>query len=205
MVTLSSFYTPSLLPTRQLHSWTWWIAFYFEYLESFVSGYQDNILVYITHKDQHLKHLRCVLGKLCNPKRYEKLSNFEFKKMTVEYIRNNMIAEGISFEVQKFDAMLSWRTLKNKTDVQAFLRLVNDYKRLFKNYYAIPKPLTKVEWSEEQLESFEALKKCVNTTPVLRHFDPKLPTLTSTGTSEHAIGAVVEHFENNGKWLVGFS
>ena len=64
---------------------------------------------------------------------------------------------------------------KDVPRLRAFLGLANYYRRFVHNFSVIAKPLTQLtrtgqdwEWGPAQDEAFEALKKALGSTPVLR-------------------------------------
>lgn len=181
-----------------------------EYLDKFVLVYLDDILIYSKNMDEHIRHIRLIFDQLRSHKLYGKLSKCEFLRSRVEYLGHMVSAEGVSVEEQKVKAITNWETPKSKTDVQAFLGLVNYYRRFIKNCSGISKPLTVLcgknpfQWGREQNLAFQNLKSAITNTPVLRHFDPNLPIRVTTDASQYALGAVLEQVENSTARPVAF-
>lgn len=50
------------------------------------------------------------------------------------------------------------------------------------------------------IQAFDRLKQAFVTTPVLRHFDVKLPIQVETNASEHAIGRILCQQNKDGYW-----
>lgn len=172
-----------------------------EFIDVFVLAYLDDILIYSQTIEEHVTHLRAVLLKLRETKLFAKLSKCEFASNSVEYLGHVVSARGISPEEAKIQAIREWPTPKNKTDVQAFLGLLNFYRKFLKGFATIAKPLTVLTgkepfvWESSQQTAFVELKKLVSTAPVLRMFDPSLPITVSTDASGIGIGAVLEQTE----------
>ena len=175
---------------------------FLDYLDRFVLVYLDDILVFSNTIEEHAIHLRMVLSRLRRNKLYGKLSKCEFAKSKVEYLGHIIGNEGISMDYEKVKVIVNWSVPQKKSDVQAFLGMVNYYRKFIKNCSSIAKPLTLLvgnnpfEWNAEQQESFELLKKAVTSAPVLRQYDPDLPIIVTTDASQYAIGAVLEQIEN---------
>ena len=80
--------------------------------------------------------------------------------------------DGLSPEDIKTKAIRYWPIPRNKTDVQAFLGLVNFYRRFLKDAATIAKPLTVLTgntpfvWTETEQRSFDRLKTLMSEAPV---------------------------------------
>ena len=59
---------------------------FMEYLDKFVVGYLDDILVYSKNKEEHDEHLQLVLEKLREHQLYAKFSKCEFWRPEVTYL-----------------------------------------------------------------------------------------------------------------------
>ena len=181
-----------------------------DYLHSFVLVYLDDILVYSKNLEEHLEHLQRVLLRLRKHKLYGKLSKCEFAQKKVEYLGHVVGPEGVSMEAEKVQAILEWEEPTRKVDVQAFLGLVNYYRRFIKDCSKLAKPLTSLcgnttfEWKKAQHESFKELKAAVTKAPVLRHFNSELPITVTTDASQFAIDAVLEQEEDGKSRPVAF-
>ncbi|MBW0508082.1 hypothetical protein O181_047797 [Austropuccinia psidii MF-1] len=56
----------------------------------------------------------------------------------------------------------------------------------------------------EALSNFQLLKEDFNTSPILSHFNPSLPTIVETDASDYALGAVLSQVNDSGKNLIAF-
>jgi hypothetical protein len=70
--------------------------------------------------------------------------------------------------------VLNWMPPTNVSEVQSFLGLVGYYRRFIKDFSKVAKPMTKLleknkafQWTEECQTSFEELKKCLTSAPML--------------------------------------
>ena len=99
----------------------------------------------------------------------------------------------------KVQTLLEWAPVTNVTAVQSFLGFAsNFYQRFIEGFSKICKPLTdftkkdiRWQWTEQAQNAFEMLKRRFTTSPILRHFDPALPTVMETDASDFAIGAML--------------
>ena len=181
-----------------------------EYIDNFVMVYLDDILIFSRTIEEHSQHLKLVLNKLREEQLYAKLSKCEFAKKSIEYLGHIVSPDGLSLEEQKTKAIKDWPTPKSQRDVQSFLGLLNFYRRFFKDFAMIAKPLTNLtgkapfQWGDPEQQSFVTLKHLVTTAPVLRMFDPSLPTFVVTDASAVGIGAVLEQEVNNVRQPVAY-
>jgi len=181
-----------------------------EYLDDFICVYLDDILVYSENLDEHLRHLRLALDKLRLHKLYAKLRKCQLAETTVDYLGHVISADGFSMENEKVNASRTWTTPQSKKDVQSFLGIVNFYRRFIRDMAEIAVPLTRLtgnidfEWSADADASFQRLKVLATCAPVLRGFDKRNPIYVSTEASDHAIGAVLEQDDGQGRRPVAF-
>jgi hypothetical protein len=98
----------------------------------------------------------------------------------------------------KLSAISTWPAPKSVHEVRVFLGLANFYRRFIKNFSKIASPITsllkkhrKFHWDSAAQAALEQLKTAFTTAPILRHFDPTLPTVVEADASEYALGAVV--------------
>jgi len=98
----------------------------------------------------------------------------------------------------KVQTLLEWTPPMNVMAVQSFLGFANFYRRFIKGFSKICKPLTDLtkkgirwQWTEEAQNAFEMLKRWFTMAPLLKHFDPALPTVMETDASDFAIVAVL--------------
>ena len=174
-----------------------------EYIDQFVMAYLDDILIFSNTLEEHVKHLRLVLAKLREHKLFAKSSKCEFAKHSVEYLGHVVTPDGLSPEITKTKAIHDWPTPRCQKYVQSFLGLLNFYRRFFKDFATKAKPLTNLTgkapftWGPPEQDSFDTLKRLVASAPILRIFDPNLPTFVTTDASAIGIGAVLEQEVDN--------
>ena len=103
---------------------------------------------------------------------------------------------------QKVSAVKEWPTPQSTADVCTFLGLASYYRRYIQNFSNITKPLheltqknVKFVWSQEHIESFNALKDKLVQAPVLTYPQFKqdsAPFILQTDASSVGLGAVLE-------------
>ncbi|MBW0494709.1 hypothetical protein O181_034424 [Austropuccinia psidii MF-1] len=58
--------------------------------------------------------------------------------------------------------------------------------------------------NEEALSQFQILKEAFTITPILPHFNPSLPTIAETDTSDYALVAVLSQVNESGQQPISF-
>ncbi|XP_057538116.1 uncharacterized protein LOC130815644 [Amaranthus tricolor] len=168
------------------------------YLDKFVVIFIDDILVYSKDREEHQEHLRFVLQTLRENKLYAKLSKCEFWLDKVSFLGHFVSKEGISVDPVKVEAVRSWPSPKNVTEVRSFLGLAGYYRRFVKDFSRIARPMTslmkkekKFEWTDECEQAFMTLKERLTTAPVLTLPDPKLDYTVYSDASKKGLGCVL--------------
>jgi hypothetical protein len=144
------------------------------YLDKFVVVFIDDILVYSSDRDEHVRHLKAVLQTLREEKLYAKLSKCEFWLDRVCFLGHVISSAGISVDPQKVEAVVNWSRPKTVTEVRSFLGMAGYYRRFVEGFSKIAVPLTQLThkgarfvWSEACEESFQELKQRLVSAPVL--------------------------------------
>ena len=167
-------------------------------LDVYVLIYLDDILIYDDDIEEHRKHVREVLRRLCKVGLYANPVKCFFHTDTVEYLGYILSPGGLTMDSAKVQVILDWPMPRKVKDVQSFLGFANFYRRFIYNYAELVLPLTRltrknIPWSfsEECQKSFDALKQAFTTTPVLTHWIPDTQVTVETDASDYAIAAIL--------------
>ncbi|KAK9693952.1 Reverse transcriptase (RNA-dependent DNA polymerase) [Popillia japonica] len=188
-----------------------------------ISVFLGDIKITGPNTQEHLKRLEMVLQRL---EKYNLSVNLEksvFLADEIQYCGYTISKKGIHKVKEKIDAIENVAVPQNKSQVRAFVGLVNYYRRFLQkpqnksqvrafvglvNYYRrflqnasdILHPLNNLlqnnvpfRWTKECKRCFENVKKQMQTSNVLCHFDPKLPLILATDASQYGVGAVLSH------------
>jgi len=167
------------------------------YLRKFVVVFFDDILVYSKSLQEHLKHLRAVLGVLQQHNLYAKMSKCHFGCHEVDYLGYVICEEGVKADPSKIEAMLNWPVPKNLKSLRVFLGLTGYYRKFVKGYGGITAPLTNLlrkdafKWGEKAELAFNSLKQAMTTPPVLGMPDFTKTFIIECDASGEGIGAVL--------------
>ena len=98
-----------------------------EYLDKFVLVFLDNVLIYSANPQDHVDHLRKVLGKLREHQLFAKASKCEILKTSVEFFGQQIYRGGMTPGEAKLKAVQDWATPQDVKGIRSFLGFVNNY------------------------------------------------------------------------------
>ncbi|MBW0592524.1 hypothetical protein O181_132239, partial [Austropuccinia psidii MF-1] len=167
-------------------------------LDIFVAVYLDDIMVFSSSEEEHVKHVATVLQRLRNNNLFSKASKCVFYASSVEYLGYVASSNCLKMDSSKFQQILNWPQPKNIKALQYFRGFYNFYFSFIKNYSKRITTLTSLLkkdspfiFNEEALSQFQIHKESFTTSPIISHFNPSLPTIVETDASDYALGAVL--------------
>ena len=98
------------------------------YLDQFVVVFVDDILIYSQSEWEHEGHLRIVLQLLRDHQLYVKFSKCEFWLTEVRFLGHVVSASGVSVDLEKVEAVMSWERPKSVFEIRSFLGLAGYYR-----------------------------------------------------------------------------
>ena len=162
--------------------------------------YFDDILVFTSSLEEHLKALSLVF------ERFEKYNvkvngaKCQFYKGNVEYLGHNLSSEGIRPLSNKVDGILNATTPTNVSELKSFLGMLNYYGKFLPNLSIEMKPLYNLlhhdvnwNWRKECKKAFEMAKRMISGDNVLVHYNPQLPLILGVDASHYSLCAVLSH------------
>ena len=118
---------------------------------------------------------------------------------SVEYLGHKVDKHGLHTVPEKMRAIVEAPHPKTVQELVSFLGLLNYYK-FNPNLASLIHPLNKLlkhevkwEWSESYVTAIEMAKKCLISSPLLVHFNSKLPIKLATDASSYGLGTVLSH------------
>lgn len=101
----------------------------------------DNILVYNTSWESHMKQLKHAFSILQSSWLYAKRTKCTFAVKSIKYLAHS-INKGVEMDVHKVEAIKEWPISKIIKDLRNFLGLARYYRKFIKGFGIISKPLT---------------------------------------------------------------
>lgn len=103
-------------------------SIFFDILDKYVTAYLDDILVFSSNWEDHIKHVREVLTRLRRAQLNLDIDKSEFFVHEVKYLGVIISQNGVSMDPSKIQAIQEWKQPSSVLDVQSFLGFVNHYR-----------------------------------------------------------------------------
>ncbi|KAL5604648.1 uncharacterized protein BROUX77_004834 [Berkeleyomyces rouxiae] len=173
------------------------------------SAYLDDVVIYSSDsRKEHRDLVRQIIRALGDAGLQLDWDKSEFESPSIKYL--GFIVEpgsGIRADPDKVKAIQEWEAPTSVRGVRSFLGFANFYRCFVSEYSTIAAPLTRLtkkdqpfKWEDEQLRSFEALKKALVSAPLLATFDPDLPTIVEADASGWALGGSLRQQGADSLW-----
>ncbi|MBW0543453.1 hypothetical protein O181_083168 [Austropuccinia psidii MF-1] len=154
-----------------------------DFLDIFVVVYLDDIMVFSSSEEEHVKHVASVLQRLRDNNLFAKASKSNLQLSSAQEHQSSSIFSWL------FQFQLSFhQKLLQKNNCSHFPSQKDS-------------PLN---FNEKALSQFQILKEAFNTAPILSHFNPSLQTIVETESSDYSWGAVLSQVNDSGKNPIAF-
>ena len=139
-----------------------------------------------------------MLDILRQQKLYCRLHKCQFNQSEISYLGHLVSEEGIRPDPEGIEKVKSWPTPQCVKHVQQFLGLANYFRKFIQGYSKLATPLTDLtkkevpwKWTLKCQDTFEHIKECLTTAPLLKMPDPSKPFEVIADASQTAVGAVL--------------
>ena len=111
-------------------------------VDSICVVYLNDILIYSSTREEHLRHVREVFTRLRCFGLYANAGKCKFLMPEVDFLGFIVGRKGIRMDPERVKTIENWPRPKNIYDVQVFLGFVNFYRRFIEGYSHIARPLS---------------------------------------------------------------
>ena len=174
--------------------------------------YIDDIIVFGKTFDQQLERLGEVFNRIAQANLKLKPSKCSLFRRRVEFLGHVITEEGIAMQEDKVEAINTWPSPKNLTELRAFVGICGYYRRFVKDFSSIASPMFQLmkkgvqwKWTKESQEAFDMLKTKLISEPILA-----LPTnegtfVLDTDASDVGLGAVLSQIQSGEEKVIAFA
>ena len=167
---------------------------------------QDDIIIWGKDQQEHDARVHQVMNKIRSSGLKLNLSKCLFGVRELKFLGELVSEQGIKPDPQKVSAIREMPPPTSKKDLKRFMGMIAYLGKFIVNLSETTAPLRKLLekdtlWSfdKPQQDAFDTLKDLVTKAPVLKYFDPKLPTRISSDASKSGLGATLEQC-HEGTW-----
>lgn len=173
--------------------------------------YIDDIIIPGANVEESLLRLEHVFSRLRDANLKLKPTKCILFQKSVKFLGHIVSEEGISTDPDKLKAIHEWPIPANVKEVKSFLGLCSYYRKFTQGFAEIARPLhqackkeTKFKWTEACQESFNRLKQCLTTSPILIYPIPGKQFLLDTDASNFAVGAVLSQEVDGNEHVIAY-
>lgn len=173
----------------------------------------DDINAYGKNFDKAYVSLEEVCRRVRNTGLKFKAGKCKLFRRSVEYLGHQISNEGVSCSQDKVKAVQEFETPGSVKDVQAFLGLVNYYRKFIPQFSSIAYPLStltrkevKFAWDESCETAFQTLKDRLISAPILGYPLPDAGEfILDTDASNSAAGAVLSQLQEGREVVIAYA
>ena len=171
-----------------------------------VQNAQDDIIIWGSTKAEHDQRLRDAMMQIRKSGMKLNKTKCVFSAREIIFLGHTLADVGIKPDLRKVTAITEMPNPQSKEDLRRFLGMVNYLAKFVPDLSDITAPLRELlekdaQWCFEAAHenAIERLKSIITSEPVLKYFDPQLPTKVSTDASKSGLGATLEQ-KHGDKW-----
>lgn len=168
--------------------------------EDYSAAYIDDVVIFSRSWEDHLAHLKEVLGRLKEAGLTVNPQKCAVAKAEVQYLGYVIGGGAIKPQVGKVSAIMETPVPTTKRQVRSFLGVVGWYRRFIPHFSTRAASLidltrksspNRVVWTDQCSMAFEDLRTCLCKEPILQSPDFSQPFLVQTDASGVGLGAVL--------------
>ena len=167
-------------------------------------AYLDDIIVFGTTIGETMIRLEIVLDRIIQAGLKLKPSKCSLFQTSTLFLGHVVSNRGVSCDPNKVVAVQKWKAPTTVKEVRSFIGTVGYYKRFIKGFADLCRPLhiltrknQKFHWTTECESSFQTLRTCLISAPVMAYPQEKGLYVLDTDASATAIGAVLSQMQKD--------
>jgi hypothetical protein len=182
------------------------------HLRNFTMMYLDDIIVYSTNHEEHIKHLQLVFERLqihglrCAPEKCH------LGEREIVYLGHVVSTQGNQPQQLHLRQIQGAPTPKDRRSLRSFLGLCNWLRDYVPRFADIAYPLTDLlsakkpwRWGPTEEEAFRSVKKVLAQPLMLHRPNPKLPYVLQTDASGTGMAAVLYQEDGGRRRIISYS
>ena len=175
--------------------------------------YLNNILIYLSFKEQHETDVLTILKHLSQTQLFIKLNKCKFEIIKVFFLNYMIRFESVKMKLNWIKIIEEWSLSCSMKKVQFFLRFMNFYCRFIRNYFKIAallheliKNAKKEEWrsffvlTDTAKDAFNILKAKFTNVLLFTHFNLNKWIHIKSDTSDAAVIIIISQLINDELW-----
>ncbi|UYV71937.1 K02A2.6-like [Cordylochernes scorpioides] len=171
----------------------------------FIAHYFDDIIIFSNSIEEHLDHLQQFFD-MCNRENFRlNYNKCDFFKTTIESLGYTISSGTYTPLVKNLDVINAIKVPTSVKSLQSFLGSINVYNKFIKDHARIRNPLNNLlkkdtpwHWDTKCHHSFDTLKECLTTKPVLHLFKEGLPCQLFCDASLQGIAGILKQQHPDG-------
>jgi hypothetical protein len=183
-------------------------------VDSFTTGFFDDIVIFSNNQETHFKHANEVLSLIEKSGLKLNASKCTFFRKSIEYLGFTISHNSIMPADSKVQIIKDWPEPSTLKEMKRFLGLAGYYRKMIKNFAAISEPLNKLQrksvtfvWSAECHNAFVTLRDILASSPVVRIANPSATFIVKTDASKYGVGCILEQVDpiNNERYVIEYA
>jgi hypothetical protein len=177
------------------------------FLWIFALVYIDDIVIFSSTFEEHLKHLDQVLRAIADAHITLSPSKCHFAFQSLLLLGQKVSCLGLSMHKEKIDAILQLEEPQNVHELQVFLGMMVYFSAYVPFYAWIASPFfnllqknTRWEWTEVHREAFELCKQVLTNAPVQGYAQREKPYRLYTDACDYGLAGILQQVQSIKIW-----
>ena len=182
--------------------------------------YLDDVLIYSSTFEQHVKHVETILRKIEGAGLKLSPSKCHFFSSEVKFLGHVVNSQGLQTDPAKIEKIKNWSKPETVAELRSFLGFCNYYRKFISNYALLSAELEnalsnldkkksekniKLTWSDEMSVSYEKMKDKLCNPPILAFPRQDCEYILDTDASYYGIGAVLSQMQDNEEKVIAYA